>query len=121
MNYIFRCIQKCCGLDEIYSFGSDDYPTGCQPIARGGIDDGSSSTSRESYGQTIKWSPNLYHDLSRKLSDYEVSQLMPHYIQRYPSNFKNKCKSKKTTVFPHGMDVADYLTMVTGKPFKNLE
>ncbi|ODM93750.1 hypothetical protein Ocin01_12933, partial [Orchesella cincta] len=109
------CVHKCCGLDEVYSFGNDDYPTGCQPVTRG-----LTSSSGEMMSH-IKWKPTFYHDLTDKLSKREMSKLNPHFIQRYPSNFKHKCKTKKTTVFPFGTKVADYLSMVTGKPFKNLE
>lgn len=123
-NPLTPCIQKCCGLDELYSFGADDYPSGCRSI-RGAVRDSSGSSSVAS-GETMehnvqKWSPILYNDMASKLTEYEVSQLSPHYIQRYPSNFKNKCKSKKTTVFPFGKGVAHYLSMITEKSFRNLE
>jgi len=99
------CIHKCCGKDQIYSFGYGDHPRGCVDVEKG----------------SSKWYPSLYHNLRRRLSPSEALQLNPHIIHKFPTSFKFACRFNKTTVFPHGKGIAGFLTSLTQKNFRNLE
>jgi hypothetical protein len=99
------CIHKCCGKDQIYSFGYGDHPRGCVDVEAG----------------RTKWYPTLYHSLNDKLDAFQSLQLNPHIIHKFPTSFKHKCRFNKTTVFPHGKGIAGFLTSLTQKSFHNLQ
>jgi len=94
------------GLDEIYSFGSSGQARGCLPVRK---------------TESMPWSPSLYHRNGEKLSPDEHFNLNPHFIHKFPSHFKYNCPMNKTTVFPHGSEIASFLTSYAGRKFHNLE
>ncbi|ODM89681.1 G-protein coupled receptor Mth2 [Orchesella cincta] len=79
------CIQKCCSLDKVYSFGINGAQKGCQVPK----------------GEYFK--PIFYDDYTTKSS----SVLDPHYIEHYPTTFKYKCPSNQTTfyLFPEATEI----------------
>ncbi|CAL8095353.1 unnamed protein product [Orchesella dallaii] len=71
------CIRKCCSLDKVYSYGRDGTQKGCQVPK----------------GEYFK--PIFYDDYITKSSSVPD----PHYIERYPTDFKFDCSSNRTTFY----------------------
>jgi hypothetical protein len=103
------CIQKCCGLDEIYNLGLKSGNRGCQPLSK---DD-------------RRFVPNLFHDMNTPFTAEDLKTIQPHFVQKYPPNFQHTCFNKITLAFPFSKAVASKLTPANsaergGVSFKHL-